>query len=77
MNRKDAMTWVLSICAPCLRLSQAKTLSELVEAAMRCPRISLPNIGRASGGGVASPGLFKDLRRIAGVEVVSVVFADG
>ena len=41
MNRKDAMAWVLSVCAPCLRLSQAKTFAELVEAAMRCPRISL------------------------------------
>jgi hypothetical protein len=54
MNRRDAMAWVLSVCAPCIRLSQAKTLSELVDAAMRCPRISLPNIGRASCGGVAS-----------------------
>ena len=54
MNRRDATAWVLSVCAPCLRLSQAKTLSELVDAAMRCPRISLPNIGRASCGGVAS-----------------------
>ena len=41
MNRKDAIAWVLSVCAPCLRLLQAKTLSELVEAAVRCPRISL------------------------------------
>ncbi len=54
MNRKDAMAWGLSVCITWLRLSQAKTSGELVEAAMRCPRISLQNIRRASGGGVAS-----------------------
>jgi len=45
MNRMDAITWVLSLCA-CLRLSQAKTLSQLVAATLRCPRISLAAIGR-------------------------------
>lgn len=45
MDRMDAISWVLSVCAT-LRLSQAKTLSELVAAAMRCQRISLAAIGR-------------------------------
>jgi len=45
MDRTDAIAWVLSVCAS-LRLSQAKTLSELVAAAMGCSRISLAAIGR-------------------------------
>jgi len=47
MNRKDAMAWVISLCADCLRLSQAKTLSQLVAAVMTCQRISLAAIGRS------------------------------
>ena len=54
MNRKDAVAWVLWVCAPCLAYSQAKTLSELVAGAIRCQRISLPNIGRAMTGTVRS-----------------------
>ena len=50
MHRKDAIAWVLTVCAGCVRLSQAKTLSILVAAAMRVQRISLANIGRAMGG---------------------------
>lgn len=45
MDRTEAITWVLSVCAS-LRLSQAKTLSQLVAAAMKCQRISLAAIGR-------------------------------
>jgi hypothetical protein len=45
MNRTEATSWVLAVCAS-LRLSQAKTLSQLVSAAMQCPRISLAAIGR-------------------------------
>jgi hypothetical protein len=45
MDRKDAIAWVLTVCAS-LRLSQAKTLSQLVVGAMRCSRISLAQIGR-------------------------------
>jgi hypothetical protein len=45
MDRRDAIAWVLSVCAS-LRLSQAKTLSQLVAGAMRCGRISLAAIGR-------------------------------
>ena len=50
MHRKDAIAWVLTVCAASLRLSQAKTLAILVAAAMRVQRISLANIGRAVQG---------------------------
>jgi hypothetical protein len=46
MNRTDAIAWVLTVCSG-LRLSQAKTLSELVPAAMRVGRVSLAEIGRS------------------------------
>lgn len=46
MHRKDAIAWVISVCADSLRLSQAKTLAVLVASAMRVERISLANIGR-------------------------------
>jgi len=46
MDRKDAITWMLSACAAVLRQSQAKTLICLVDAALRCQRISLAAIGR-------------------------------
>ena len=47
MNRMDVAGWVLSACAHTLRLSQLKTLSVLVAAALHTPRISLANLGRA------------------------------
>jgi hypothetical protein len=50
MHRMDAIAWVLTVCAGSLRLSQAKTLSILVSAAMTVQRISLANIGRAMTG---------------------------
>jgi hypothetical protein len=46
MNRTDTISWVVSVCACYLRLSQAKTLAALVASAMRCQRVSLANIGR-------------------------------
>lgn len=46
MNRTDAISWVVTVCAASLRLSQAKTLANLVASAMRVERISLANIGR-------------------------------
>ena len=52
MYRTDAIAWVLSVCAKTLRLSQLKTLSILVAAAIRVQRISLANIGREMFGGV-------------------------
>ena len=45
MNRKDAIAWMLRVCAS-LRLSQAKTLSELVLAACHLTRASLAELGR-------------------------------
>jgi hypothetical protein len=49
MDRMDAIAWVLSVCIH-LRLSQAKTLSELVAATLGVGRLSLANIGRGVGG---------------------------
>lgn len=46
MDRKDAIAWVLSVCATSLRLSQARTLSELVAGALKVSRVSLAQIGR-------------------------------
>jgi hypothetical protein len=46
MHRTDAIAWIMTVCASVLRRSQAKTLSQLVAAAMRCQRISLAAIGR-------------------------------
>jgi len=45
MNRTDAIAWVLSVCAA-LRLSQAKTLADLVAAALGVGRVSLAALGR-------------------------------
>lgn len=50
MDRRDAIAWVLSVCASVLRLSQAKTLSQLVAAAMGCERVNLCSIGRGLTG---------------------------
>jgi len=50
MSRKDAITWVVSVCTLSLRLSQAKTLGALVAAAMRVERVSLANVGRQMQG---------------------------
>jgi len=45
MNRMEAIAWTLTVCAQ-LRLSQAKTLSELVAATLHVGRVSLAEIGR-------------------------------
>ncbi len=52
MRRTEAIAWVVSVCADCLRLSQAKTLAVLVASAMRVERASLANIGRGIVGRV-------------------------
>jgi hypothetical protein len=46
MRRNQAAAWVISVCAGSLRLSQVKTLSVLVSAALCVQRISLANLGR-------------------------------
>ena len=51
MHRKDAIAWVVSVCASSLRLSQAKTLGILVASALHVQRVSLANIGRCIVGG--------------------------
>ena len=50
MRRMEAMTWVVSVCALSLRLSQAKTLAALVTGAMGVQRVSLASIGRCMFG---------------------------
>lgn len=47
MNRTDTISWVISVCAAGLRLSQAKTLATLVASALRVERVSLAHIGRS------------------------------
>lgn len=50
MRRSQAIAWVVCVCAGCLRLSQARTLSILVASAMRCQRMSLASLGRSAVG---------------------------
>src|SRR5262245_65260643 len=49
MNRSLILSWVLSVGAS-LRTSQAKTLAELVYAAVPTQRATLANLGRAMTG---------------------------
>jgi hypothetical protein len=49
MQRHLILAWVLSVCVA-LRKSQAKTLAELVAAAIPTPRATLANLGRAMAG---------------------------
>ena len=53
MTRMEAIAWVLNVCTD-LRLSQAKTLADLVASAMSVARISLAAIGRSLVGTVAA-----------------------
>jgi len=46
MYRTDAFSWVCTVCSGCFRLSQVKTLSELVVGCLNVWRVSLANIGR-------------------------------
>ena len=49
MSRPVILAWVCSVCAA-LRRSQAKTLAELVAAAVSTVRATLANLGRAMAG---------------------------
>src|SRR5947208_16772585 len=49
MTRPLILAWILSVCSA-LRKSQAKTLAELVCAAVPTQRATLANIGRAVAG---------------------------
>jgi hypothetical protein len=46
MNAHSIVRWVVSVCT-WFRLSQRKTLGELVFGAMRCRRVSIAEIGRS------------------------------
>ena len=52
MDRNKTISWVVSVCAVYIRLSQAKTLGTLIASAMRNRRISLANLGRQMTGKV-------------------------
>src|SRR5262245_10750648 len=53
MKQLHAITWVLSLCTD-RRLSQAKTLADLVGASLRVGRVSLAAIGRQLLGNTAA-----------------------
>ncbi len=48
MFRGSIVGWIVGLCTS-LRLSQRKTLGELVFAALRCRRVSIADIGRSVG----------------------------
>ena len=74
MTRMEAIAWVLSVRTD-LRLSQAKTLAELVASAMSVARISLAAIGRSLVGPVAAKHRIKRTWRF--VANPRVVISDG
>jgi predicted nucleic acid-binding protein len=70
MDRRDVIAWVLSVCSA-LRLSQAKTLSELVAATLSVGRVSLAAIGRAlTGPSAAKQRIKRTWRFVANQRVV-------
>lgn len=71
MRRMEAIAWVLSVCTD-LRLSQTKTLAELVAAAMTVGRVSLAAIGRALTGPEAAKHCIKRTWRFTANERVVV-----
>jgi len=68
MNRTEAIRWILCLCCPFLRRSQAKTLSELACSATSLERASLAQCGRilAREGGVACKHAIKRVDRFIG-----------
>lgn len=72
MDRERAIAWVLSVCCGCLRLSQVKTLSEMVAGALATRRISLAEIGRRLVGRVAIKHKIKRAWRFTANEQVVV-----
>ena len=71
MNRMDAIAWTLSACAG-LRLSQAKTLSDLVAATLEVGRVSLAEIGRRLAGPVAAKHRIKRVWRFTSNQRVEI-----
>src|SRR4051812_13901161 len=74
MRRSDVIAWVLSVSIA-LRLSQAKTLSALVAAALGTARISLAELGRHLTGPAAAKHRIKRVWRFTANERVEVATA--
>ena len=74
MSRPLILAWILSVCTA-LRKSQAKTLAELVAAAVPTERVSLANLGRAMAGPARCKHRIKRAARFIANRRVSV--ADG
>ena len=70
MDRTEAIAWVMSVCTG-LRLSQSKTLSQVVAAAMHVGRISQASIGRQlTGPSAAKHRIERTWRFVANQRVV-------
>jgi hypothetical protein len=63
MDSAEALSWVLSVCTQYLRLSQAKTLSVLVSAALTIQRVSVSQIGRLIASGATCKARIKQAER--------------
>src|SRR3954447_136754 len=74
MKRTDVIAWVLSVTTS-LRLSQSKTLSVLVAAALATARISLAELGRHLTGPAAAKHRIKRTWRFTANERVEVATA--
>src|SRR3954464_14192992 len=74
MRRSDVIAWVLSVSIA-LRLSQSKTLSVLVAAALATARISLAELGRHLTGPAAAKHRIKRTWRFTANEQVEVASA--
>ncbi len=75
MSSAEALAWVLSVCTQYLRLSQAKTLSVLVSAALSIQRVSVSQIGRLIGGTASCKARIKQAERFIANRRIEV--ADG
>jgi Transposase DDE domain len=71
MRRPDVIAWVLSVTAG-LRLSQAKTLADLVAAALHVGRASLSAVGRQLAGGATAKHRIKRAWRFCANERIEV-----
>jgi hypothetical protein len=74
MKRTDVLAWVLSVTAA-LRLSQSKTLSVLVAAALATARVSLAELGRHLTGPAAAKHRIKRTWRFTANERIEVATA--
>lgn len=74
MKRNDVIAWVLSVI-PYLRLSQAKTLSVLVAAALSTARVRLAEVGRHLSGPAAAKHRIKRVWRFTANDRIEVATA--